>query len=307
MNDPNPHTGRALLAGVTAYLVWGVVGLYFHALAPIPPLTILAHRVVWSLVFCCVVMGFTINASDFRHQVRNIHWKSAQKLALILLASSVCISVNWVTFIIASVHDKLVAASLGYFLAPLMNVIMGVLLLRERLRAMQAVSILIAAGAVLAMVLGNAQDLWVSILIVISWSLYAYLRKIAHIGPIVGLTVETALLLPLAIGYLIYNAFSGTTVAPISWAKYGMLIFAGILTAIPLMIFVYATRRLRLTTIGLLQFIAPTVQFLVATLILHQPVNSTTLACFCVIWSALALYCIDAYRATQTVLVNEPD
>ncbi len=280
----------ALCAAGSAYLVWGVVGLYFHHVTDfVEPRTLLAHRIIWSLVFVSSILFFR---GDLRMMFLALR---DRRLAVGLLITCVLIAINWIVFIEASHRGQLVAASLGYFLTPLMNVLLGVVVLGERLRPIQIISLLFAAAGVGWLIYHDSNDLWIAAALMLSFGFYGLLRKRLKVGPIVGLGVETLLLLPVAIGYIAIAPHYGAPLPPAG--AYWLLVAAGVITAIPLILFAYAVPRVQLSTMGILQFISPSVQFLVATLILREQFSSNRLVSFAMIWLGLVLFSIDSYRA----------
>lgn len=295
MNAPQ-HDRRtktnALLCAGSAYLIWGVVGWYFKILTRdhgVAPFTLLAHRVVWSLAFVVILLTVRRELGEMLAAFRN------RRLLIGLTITSLLVATNWITFIYAAGHGKLKEASLGYFLTPIMNVILGVVVLRESLRGAQVVSVVLAAIGVGAMVFDHANDVWIPLSLMFSWSFYALLRKRFVVSPVVGLGVETAVLLPLAVGYIAYVQVT----APMSFAfsTYSLLMTAGVITAIPLILFAAGARHLQMITIGLLQYIGPTVQFLIAVVALHEPVSRAELVSFLLIWIGLIVFSADSYRA----------
>ncbi len=287
---PDPAAGRAVLAGCTAYLIWGVVGGFFaYVTRFVSPLTLLSHRVIWSVAFVFCLLVFLRQTTPFFAAFRS------PRMVGLLAITSVLVCINWLVFIYAASVGKLVPASLGYFLTPIMNVLLGVVVLKERLRGLQVLAVCCAAVGVGLLMFFKAQTLWIPFSLMITWSFYALLRKQIKISPIVGLGVETTLLLPLAVGYVIYShGFAGVTV---SAHVYPMLIAAGVITAIPLMLFAFAARQLKLSTLGLMQYIGPTVQFAVAILFLNETVSWQQVASFSFIWAGLIVFSADSYRS----------
>lgn len=307
MNAPQ-HDRRtktnALLCAGSAYLIWGVVGWYFKILTRdhgVAPFTLLAHRVVWSLAFVVILLTVRRELGEMLAAFRN------RKLLIGLTITSLLVATNWITFIYAAGHGKLKEASLGYFLTPIMNVILGVVVLRESLRGAQIVSVVLAAIGVGAMVFDHANDVWIPLSLMFSWSFYALLRKRFVVSPVVGLGVETAVLLPLAIAYIAYVQIT----APVSFAvsTYSLLMAAGVITAIPLILFAAGARHLQMITIGLLQYTGPTVQFVIAVVALHEPVSRVELLSFVLIWIGLIVFSVDSYRAfrARSLAVTLPE
>lgn len=305
MTSPSSTIDRptlALASALSAYLIWGVVGYYFRIITidfGVTPLTLLANRVVWSLAFLLIVLACRRDLGVLLAALKT------PKLVGPLAISSVLIAINWIVFIYAAATGRLVQASLGYFLTPLLSVLLGVVLLREKLRPGQLIAIGIACVGVAPIVYLKAGSIWIPAGLMFSFSLYGLMRKRIDIGPIVGLGVETAILLPLAIGFIAFNP----AVHPqaIAMPSHALLVAAGVITAIPLLLFAYAARRLRLITIGLLQYAGPTVQFIVACTFAGESVSKTELIAFVVIWIGLIVFSIDSvigYRNRERAAVE---
>jgi chloramphenicol-sensitive protein RarD len=296
--DRSPHAA-ALANAMGAYLIWGVVGMYFRHVTVhhgVAPFTLLAHRVVWSLCFVACVLAI-------RHELPAMVAAFKSKRVLLgLFATSLLIAVNWIVFIHASATGQLVPASLGYFLSPIMNVVLGVVILRETLKRAQAVAIGFAVVGVSMMVWLKAGVVWIPLALTFSWSFYAFLRKRIAVGPIAGLGVETAMLLPAALAYVGWMQFN--SLESITGTAYAYLIAAGVITAIPLMMFAYAARRLRMVTLGILQYVGPTMQFLLAWFVAGEQVRPLELVSFGLIWVGLVIFTTDgvlAYRRAARV------
>jgi chloramphenicol-sensitive protein RarD len=288
------HTG--MLYAAIAYLVWGAFPIYFKALQGIPPLQIMVHRIVWSLLFVLLVLAWR----------RQWAWISAafrrpQVLAG-FAASALLLSVNWFIYIWAVNNGRVVDASLGYFINPLVNVLLGFLLLHERLRTLQWAAVALAAIGVAWLTWQGGQLPWIGLALAATFGTYGLLRKTASLGPLEGLTLETLLLFPLAAGYLIVltvngqNAFLG---APPS--SQWLLIAAGPITAIPLILFAAGARQISMSLLGILQYIAPSLQLLLGVWLYHEPFGGARLAGFAVIWSALALYSLEGLWRTWRI------
>lgn len=291
VDAPSVKTNALLCVG-SAYLIWGVVGWYFKILTRdhgVEAFTLLAHRAVWSLVFVAILLAV-------RGQLRQMLAVFANsKLVLCLAITSVLVATNWVTFIYAAGHERLKEASIGYFLTPIMNVLLGVVVLRESMRLGQTIAVLLAALGVGTMVYSHAQAVWIPIIIMLTWSFYALLRKRLVVNPVVGFGVETAILLPLALAYLTYVQVREPTTFAAS--TYSLLMAAGVITAVPLILFAAGARHLQMITIGLLQYIGPTVQLLIAVVALREQVTRVEWISFGSIWLGLIVFSIDSYRA----------
>lgn len=285
------QAAAGVIYGVAAYAWWGFVAVYFKLVSQVPPLEILAHRVVWSVV---VLLLLIAGMRLWRSMLRVITQSSS---LLWLSLSTILIAINWYTFIWAVTNDQIVQASLGYFINPLVNVVLGFVILRERLRRWETVSVTLAGVAVLWLTISSGVVPWVSLILAFSFGLYGLVRKLAGVGSIEGLTVETLLLLPIAGAYLAYRDSAGA----LSFGAQGLtldllLVAAGPVTALPLLWFASAVRRLRLATVGLLQYIAPTLQFVLAIAVYNEPFGGRRMIAFLLIWAAVAIYSADNYR-----------
>ncbi len=276
-------TRTGLLQGIGAYTLWGALPLYLHLLSGVPPLQVIAHRVLWSLVLLAVIVIAT-------RRLRPLLAVARGRTLLMLAGSATLIAINWFVYIWAVDNAHLVEASLGYFINPLVNVALGTLLLHERLGRVQAIAIGLAACGVLIFALNGGGAIWISLALALSFAFYGFLRKICAIDSLGGLTVETALIAPVALAILIVAGRNGTSAFGSGTGMDLLLILAGPVTAAPLLLFAAAARTLRYTTIGLLQFIAPTLQFLEAVLLYHEPVRPAQLATFALIWAGCGLY-----------------
>jgi chloramphenicol-sensitive protein RarD len=276
------------LYGVGAYGLWGILPLYFKAVRHVPVLEVLSHRVLWSLVFLAALMLLRRNWSAARQALR-----SRRTLAT-LCVTTLLIGGNWLVFIWAVANDHVLQASLGYYINPLVNVLLGFLFLRERLRPGQIGAVALAAVGVGYLTLAGQQFPGLALFLALTFGAYGLLRKTAHVDALVGLTVETALLAPLALAYLGYEMWHDRAVfLRDSLAMDVLLLLAGVVTAVPLLWFTEAARRLRLATMGFLQYLSPTGHFLLAVLAFGEPftwVHGVTFAC---IWTALLVYSLE--------------
>jgi chloramphenicol-sensitive protein RarD len=299
MSDDAPHSqlsarnaGLAgVLFGIAAYGWWGFVAVYFKIVREVPPLEILAHRIIWSVVMLVLIVTFWRRWSAFGAVFR------APRTLAFLLGSTLLIALNWYVFIWAITRDHMVDASLGYFINPLVNVVLGFLFFGERLRRLERVSVALAGIAVLWLIVGAGVFPWISLTLAVSFGLYGLVRKLAQVASIEGLTIETVILLPFALAYLVHLETAGHLVfANQSLSMDALLVAAGPVTALPLIWFASAVRRLRLATIGLLQYIAPSIQFTLAVTIYREPFDRARLLAFILIWSAIAIYSFDNFR-----------
>jgi len=279
-----------LLLGISAYAMWGVLPLYLHLLQPVPALQVLSHRVLWSLLLLAAIVIALRKAKSIAAAARG-------RTLLLLLGSAALIGINWLVYIWSVQHAHVLDASLGYFINPLVNVALGMLVLGERLRRWQGVAIGLAALGVLLLTLHGGGTLWIPLALALSFGGYGLLRKVAAIDALGGLTVETLLLGPAALAVLLWADHSGTAAFGGSTRMDLLLIAAGAVTATPLLLFAAAAKRLPYATMGLLQYIAPTLQFLEAVWLFGEPVLPVHLATFALIWSGCALYAWDSLRA----------
>jgi chloramphenicol-sensitive protein RarD len=288
-----------VVAGLSAYLLWGFIALFFKLLTHVPPVIVLSHRIVWSAVFVGAILTVQRRWGDVGAALRS------RRGMAILGASTVMIAANWFVFLWAVTNRQVVQAGLGYFINPLVSVLLGMAFLRERLRTGQAWALLLAAAGVALQVFARGQVPWVALSLALSFGFYALLRKTAPAGPIVGLFVETILLLPPALICIVgAERFGPSGAGHFTGHTYAILASSGVVTAVPLLLFATAARRLRLATMGFLQFISPTCQLLLAVLAFHEPFTRWHLASFALIWAGLAVYTVDSargYRAASAV------
>ena len=304
MSSDHGVSRAGLLYGLGAYLVWGVMPLYFKLLAQVSPTEIVGHRIIWSLVFLAVLATLWRRWSAIRAAV------TTPRVLLTLMLTALLIAVNWLVYIYAVVSGHVLAGSLGYYLNPLVNVLLGVALLNERLSRGQLFAVLLAGAGVAVLAAGAGRDLWISLTLAFSFGLYGFLRKIAPVDSLEGLSVETALLAPLALGWIIWLGQQGTG----GLGHYDMttdllLVLGGAVTAIPLLLFTAAARRLPYSTLGFLQYLAPSLQFLLAVLAFGEELTIAHIVCFGAIWSALAIFTVEGIRkgrAAARARADEP-
>ncbi len=292
MAEDHSRRRAGLMLGVGAYLLWGVMPLYFKAIAEVSPTEIVAHRIVWSLVFLAAL------ASLWRKWPAIRAAASTPQVLATLVVTALLIGINWLLFIYAVVSGHVLEASLGYYLNPLVNVLLGVLLLKERLSVAQAAAAGLAAAGVAVLAAGAGSGLWISLTLAASFALYGFVRKVAPVDSVEGLAIETALLMPVALGWLIWLSQTGE----LGMGRFGtdvdiLLALGGAVTAIPLLMFTAAARRLPYSLLGFLQYIAPSLQFLLAVLAFGEPLTTPHLICFAAIWTALAIFTLDGWRS----------
>lgn len=273
-----------ILSAGSAFLLWGVFPLYLKTLKAVPSLEILSHRILWSVVLLMLILALR------KQWAWLAEIKRRPGIALIFVASASMLAINWVVYIWAINADRIVDASLGYFIAPLFNVLFGVML-GERLRAMQWTAVGIAAAGVVWLTISAGQVPWIALTLAFTFGLYGLLRKTASLGALEGLTVETLTMLPLSAAFLLIPA-SGSSHAFISSgiSTSLLLIAAGPVTAVPLLLFAYGARRIPLSLVGILQYIGPTIQLLLGIWLYHEPFSGNKLLGFALIWLALGIY-----------------
>lgn len=280
-----------LSAATTAYLIWGLSPIYWKSLSTVPAFEILMHRMIWSFVFLCPLIFLTGRRGTFKAAV------TSPKVMLILLATTLLVGFNWYLFIWAINSNHILQTSLGYYITPLVNVLLGMVFLKERLRRTQVISLGLAVFAVALMTIRYGHFPWVSLALAFSFAFYGLIRKIAPVGALVGLTIETMVLSVPAVVYLGYI----DTLGKGSFLRVAAgidLLLAGtaLVTALPLLLFTIGARRLHLATIGFLQYLAPSCTFLLAIAVYNEPLARPQLVAFILIWTALILYSADSIR-----------
>ncbi|MEI7818235.1 MAG: EamA family transporter RarD, partial [Desulfuromonadales bacterium] len=228
-----------------------------------------------------------------------------RRVVVLLITSALLIATNWLVFIIAIAHSQVIQSSLGYFITPFISVLLGVFFLKERLSRLQIISLFLAAAGVILLTVHYGRFPWVSLILAVTFGSYGLFRKIVTVDSITGLTVETLLLSPFALGYLIYVTLNGTGSFPEQAMQTNiLLVLAGVATSVPLLLFASAARRLRLATIGFLQYITPTMHFLLAVMLYKEPFTQAHLTCFVLIWAGLCCYSYDAVRRIRAARQN---
>jgi chloramphenicol-sensitive protein RarD len=296
--EAGPCGARSGLAyGIGAYTLWGVFPIYFHLLSDVPPWVVLCHRILWSVLFLGVVVSVRREWGSIMPMLRN------RRDVGLLSGGAILIALNWLLFIYSVASHQVLQASLGYFINPLLSMALGMIFLRERLRRWQWLAVLVAVAAVVNLSLHGAGFPWLAISLAGSFGFYGLVRKKLDVHSLHGLLVETAILLPLA---LLGLALVHTGEMP--RATLGILSLSGVVTAVPLLMFGVAVRRLRLSTMGFLQYIGPTLQFLVAVLIFHEPLDRSKLGSFALCWLGIAIYTTDSLLSRQPQAVaDEPE
>ena len=295
-----PHPDRRGVAlGTAAYLLWGVFPAFFHLLASTSPVEVLAHRVVWTLVLMAVILAV----------VRG--WGALRTLSprgwMMITAAAALIAVNWGLFIYATGIDRIVEVALGYFIGPLVSVLLGVLVLRERLRRLQWVAVGIAALAVLVIAVGDGRVPWIGLGLAVSFAVYGLIKKTVPLPATASLTAEGVVLAPVAAVYLVGLQLAGTASMTGHGAGHvALLIATGPVTAVPLLLFGAAARRIPLSTLGTLQYLAPSMQFVLGVAVYDEVMPAERWIGFGLVWVALVVFTVDLLRSRPGRALPEP-
>lgn len=276
-----------------AYVLWGAFPIYFALLDAVSPIEVVAHRIIWTLVFLIIVITI---AKTWRSVKRALNTKTI----LILLAAAVFISINWLFYVYAVATDQVVQASLGYFINPLISVALAVILLRERLRITQWVAVVIAVVAVAVLTVSYGSVPWISLVLGFSFGMYGLLKKVANVGSTESLAIETAALAPFAFALMGLWEWNGQAAFVLDgWQISILLVLLGPVTALPLLAFGGAATRIPLSTLGLLQYITPILQFALGVYVFNEAMPTSRWIGFFIVWTALVVFSIDAYRHSR--------
>jgi len=291
---------KGTLLGAGAYALWGLFPLYWPLLEPSGPVEVLAHRVLWSLVAVAVLVRVLRRSADVREVLRD------RARVARLTCAAVLIGVNWGTYIYGVNSEQVVETSLGYFITPLVSVLLGVLVLGERLRPVQWAALGVAASAVLVLTAETGSPPLLALVLAASFGTYGLLKKTAGVRAVEGLAVETAVLAPLAGAYLLVLGTQGHG----SFTGHGtghalLLVSTGVVTVVPLLMFGAAAQRVPMLTLGLLQYLTPSMQFLLGVLLRHEPLGLAKLLGFALVWAALAVFTVDLVRHARRPPVPE--
>jgi chloramphenicol-sensitive protein RarD len=292
---------RGLAAAAAAFSLWGLFPVYFHPLSHVSAVQVIAHRVSWS---CLFLLGWIL----LRGELGRVALTIRRPALLARLALTAClISGNWLVYVWSVTHGHIVDTSLGYYINPLVNVLLGVVVLRERLNRAQWTAVALAALAVLYLALLAGRPPWIPGTLALSFSLYGFVRKVISVEALPGLATETLLLTPLALGYLLWCQASGsgalTQSGPLVAA---LLVGSGLVTAVPLFLFAYGARALPYSMVGVMQYIAPSLQLACGVLFYHEAFGPAMAAGFALLWAGLLIYALDSWRQTRTALRAQP-
>ena len=304
-DQQQPHLdSRGLLLALAAYLLWGAFPFYFKALSAADPFEIIGHRVFWTFVFCALGVVLWREWGHLREVAANptLFWG--------LTAAGVLVTVNWSIYVWGVLNDHIVDAALGYFINPLFTVTLAVVVLHERLRPVQWIAVGVGLAAVVVITVGYGQVPWVALSLAVTFGLYGLVKKQVggRVSPLVGLTVETALLTPLALAFLVWLQATGTS----AFLSHGPgltvgLALAGAVTAIPLLLFAAASSRIPLSMMGLIQYLTPVIQFSIGVWINHEVMPLARWIGFGLVWVALVLLTVDSLRAARRPVLVEPE
>lgn len=290
MSDPvptqpkNEDSPKGLVLAISAYLLWGFLPIYMKALSDVPVLEVLAHRVIWSVPVAGAILIWLGRTSDLRAALR-----SPRMIGMAALTAAL-ISVNWAIYVWSIQNGQALEAALGYYINPLFSVFLGAVLLKERLSRLQWAAIALAALAVMVLTYEAGRVPFVALGLTVSWGIYAYLKKRLPLGPNQGFMLEVLILSPLALGWVIWIAARGEMVFLTDGKVTVLMLLAGVVTAVPLMLYANGAKLLRLSTIGILQYIAPTMIFLTAVFVFGEPFGAARAIAFPMIWMALLIY-----------------
>ena len=301
-SPPSPDRERVLglLFGLGAYSCWGFLPIYFKKVAAAPAVELLAHRVVWALLLLLGLAWQQGLGGELRRALR------PGRTLWLLTASTALIAVNWLVYIWAVVNGRILEGSLGYFINPLVNVLLGTLVLEERLERAVLAAVLVAAAGVAWLTFQVGQPPWVALTLAVSFGLYGLLRKLVGVGAVAGLAVETALLSPLAVGYLLWAGATGRSSFLAGDLRHDLLLLlAGPFTSVPLLLFTGAARRLPLSTLGFLQYLSPSLQLLVGVFLYGEPFPPARAVGFALIWAALAVFAVHTLRRGRAEPITE--
>ncbi len=287
---------RGLFAAIAAYLIWGLLPLYFRALHGVPPLELVGWRVVWTVPVCLVIVAM-------RRQGPDLHAAFANRRVLTKLAwSAGLIGCNWLIFVSAINNGHVLATSLGYYINPLLNVLLGTVFLGERLSRVQWIAVALAGAGIALLLAGAVDTLAIALSLAVTFAGYGFVRKQVPVGAVPGLTVETILLLlpALVVVTLAAGSPQGSSMA-IGGQVTLTIVLAGVVTGTPLLLFAVAARALPLSTLGFCQFLAPTISFVLGLTVFGETLDTPRLVCFVLIWLAIALYSWDLWRQSRSV------
>ncbi len=302
---PSPATAdnqpSGLPAALGAYIIWGFLPVFLLLVVSVPPFEFVGWRIIWTLPFCLLIVAFRKQFGELRKAF------SDARTMVMLLFSALLIAANWFVYVWAIMQEQVYAASLGYYLNPLLNVLLGTLLLGEKLSKLQWLAVAIAALAVALLAAGALTTLWISLSLALSFGLYGIVRKQVSVGSLPGLTIESAILLLPAAGIVWWYAQSaaGSAFGNDAFLS-AVIVFSGVVTAVPLLLFALAARRMNYSTLGFIQYLAPTIVFIVGLAVFEEELKLAQLGSFVLIWIAVAIFAADLWARTRRAKASAP-
>ncbi len=298
-SSDRPRSG--IPAALAAYVIWGFLPLYLLLVREVPAFEFVGWRIIWTLPLCLLIVAVRRQWSDMRNALAD------RRSVMVLAGSATLIAVNWLVYVWAIQQGHIYAASMGYYINPLVNVLLGTMLLGERLSARQWTAVAIAGAGVAVLLAGALTTLWISLTLALSFGTYGLLRKQVAVGSLPGLTIESAILLLPAAGIALF--YAATPAGPSFGQDLGLslaIVLGGVVTAVPLLLFAIAARRMDYSTLGFFQFIAPTIVFILGLTVFQRPLESVQLASFVLIWAALALFVWDMWSRRDSSIAKPP-
>jgi chloramphenicol-sensitive protein RarD len=294
---------KGILYGIGTYILWGFFPIYWKVLHNVPAIQVIGHRISWSFIFLLTFILLTKQWKDFR----SVALTSARTVGIYALAG-ILLTINWLVYVWGVNSGFIVETSLGYFINPLLSVLLGVIFLRERLRLAQWVPVGIAAAGVIYLTFVYGRPPWIALILAFSFGLYGLVKKLAPLGSLYGLTLETGIVFPAALIYLSVVEFNGTGAFLHDTALINLFLFgAGLVTTVPLLMFASAAKEIPLTLVGLLQYIAPTLQFLIGVFLYKEPFDRSHLIGFGIVWMALLIFLVENYFARRVPVEPLPE
>lgn len=289
---PESDVRMGVASALGAYMIWGFLPIFFKFLDHVDPVLVVAIRVVFSLFFVAAILVIRRQTGEVMAALRD------RKVLVTLTVSALFVGVNWLTYIWAVANERILDTSLGYFINPMISVLIGLVFLAERLSRTQWIAVTLAISAIAIQAIGLGELPWVALVLAFSFAIYGYVRKTVNVGSSAGLMVETIVLMPLALAYVAYAVLNGPAPAYLSDPQTLVLLaLTGPATAVPLMLFAFAARRLRLSTLGMFQYIAPSIAFVTAIFIYNEPLQTPALVSFALIWMSLIVFSYGSFRS----------
>ncbi|TWJ09666.1 EamA family transporter RarD [Altererythrobacter ishigakiensis] len=297
-DDASSHAPSGIPAALGAYGIWGFLPLYLILVQSVPPIEFVGWRIIWTLPICLLIVVFRKQIPDLKAALRN------SKVLLVLMGSAILIAINWFVYVWAIQTGEVYAASLGYYINPLVNVLLGTMLLKERLSRRQWLAVGLAGLGVAVLLAGALTTLWISLTLAFSFGTYGLLRKQVPVGSLPGLTIESALLIPLSVGIAWWYAAGpdGSSFGQDAFLSFA-IILGGFLTAVPLLLFAVAARRMDYSTLGFFQFIAPSIVFILGLTVFDRPLLPAQIASFAFIWTAIGIFVWDMLQRRRAARV----